>query len=49
MAPAKKEPVYALSREFAAIRTNSIIDTGKKYKEWQQRIANGELTNGCIR
>ncbi len=42
--PVKKEIVYALSEEFARIRTNAIIDTGKKYKEWQQRIANGELS-----
>ena len=41
--PKKSAVFYGLCEELATIRTNSIIETGKRYKEWQQRIANGEL------
>lgn len=46
--PAKKEIVYKLSEEFARIRSNAVIETGKKYKEWKQRVADGEIQEANI-
>lgn len=46
--PAKKQIVYKLSEEFARIRSNAVIETGKKYKEWKQRIADGEIQEANI-
>lgn len=46
--PAKKDIVYKLSEEFARIRSNAVIETGKKYKEWKQRVADGEIQEANI-
>ncbi|MBR6337183.1 MAG: hypothetical protein IKR76_05560 [Ruminococcus sp.] len=41
--PAKKAVAYGLTEALANIRDNALVETGKKYKEWKQRIDNGEV------